>query len=288
MKTCTIRPATSSPTRSPATSSAATAEGYPEEWDLDQLWTALGTLYPVGVEVPPAGSREGLTAEGLIEDLLEDASEAYDRREASLGEAPDGTPVLRELERRVVLSVLDRKWREHLYEMDYLQEGIGLRAMGQRDPLVEYQREGFDMFSSMMDAIKEESVGFLFNVEVQMVEEPTGEIEAEPAAPVMVEDWVSNEGDTTPGAPAAPAAQPAPRVPLAKGFDGGARPQALTYTAPTVDGDGAVVSAQGGTDLGDGVIDATGGKPGRNDPCPCGSGRKYKRCHGDPARRSTA
>ena len=75
---------------------------------------------------------------------------------------------MRELERRVVLSVLDRKWREHLYEMDYLQEGIGLRAMAQRDPLVEYQREGFDMFAAMMDAIKEESVGFLFNLEVQV------------------------------------------------------------------------------------------------------------------------
>ena len=73
---------------------------------------------------------------------------------------------MRELERRVVLSVLDRKWREHLYEMDYLQEGIGLRAMAQRDPLVEYQREGFDMFTAMMDGIKEESVGFLFNLEV--------------------------------------------------------------------------------------------------------------------------
>ena len=75
---------------------------------------------------------------------------------------------MRELERRVLLSVLDRKWREHLYEMDYLREGIGLRAYSQRDPLVEYQREGFDMFSAMMDGIKEESVGFLFNLEVQV------------------------------------------------------------------------------------------------------------------------
>jgi preprotein translocase subunit SecA len=75
---------------------------------------------------------------------------------------------MRELERRVLLSVMDRKWREHLYEMDYLQEGIGLRAMGQRDPLVEYQREGFDLFNGMMEAIKEESVGFLFNVEVKV------------------------------------------------------------------------------------------------------------------------
>ncbi len=259
---------------------AATAEGYPEEWDLDQLWTALGTLYPVGVEVPATGAREGLTAEGLLEDLTVDAAEAYDRREESLGKAPDGVPVLRELERRVVLSVLDRKWREHLYEMDYLQEGIGLRAMGQRDPLVEYQREGFDMFSAMMDAIKEESVGFLFNVEVQIVAEPSGELDVEPEHAAVFASHADEPGST--------GAEPAPRVPLAKGLDQGTRPRGLTYSAPSVDGDDRVVSSEGGTDLGGGLVDATGGKPGRNDPCPCGSGRKYKRCHGDPARRSSA
>jgi preprotein translocase subunit SecA len=111
--------------------------------------------------------RSGLSTESLTEDLQADAQSAYDAREASLGTAPDGEPVMRELERRVLLSVMDRKWREHLYEMDYLQEGIGLRAMGQRDPLVEYQREGYDMFNAMMDAIKEESVGFIFNLEVR-------------------------------------------------------------------------------------------------------------------------
>ena len=232
---------------------SATGDGYPEEWDLDQLWTALSTLYPVGVHAPEAGAREGLTADGLTEDLLEDAAEAYDRRENSLGTTPDGTPVMRELERRVVLSVLDRKWREHLYEMDYLQEGIGLRAMGQRDPLVEYQREGFDMFGAMMDAIKEETVGFLFNVEVEVTQEPTGETDIEPVAPVT----------------------------LAKGLEQPSRPVGLTYTAPSVDGDGAPVTSHGGGDLGDGLLSATGSKPGRNDSCPCGSGRKYKRCHGD-------
>ena len=265
---------------------AATAEGYPEEWDLDQLWTALNTLYPVGVEAPPVGSREGLTAEGLTEDLLEDAAEAYDRREASLGEGADGVPVLRELERRVVLSVLDRKWREHLYEMDYLQEGIGLRAMGQRDPLVEYQREGFDMFGSMMDAIKEETVGFLFNVEVQMVEEP-----AVPTAPEDMDPAIAGVF-----APAGEADQPqatpvaaGPRPSLAKGLAEGSRPRGLTYSAPSVDGDGAVVSGPGDSlDQADGLVDANGNKPGRNDPCPCGSGRKYKRCHGDPARRAVS
>ena len=114
---------------------------------------------------PAAGAggrrREELTRDELIEDLQADAHAAYARREEEVG-----AEVMRELERRVLLSVLDRKWREHLYEMDYLREGIYLRAYSQRDPLVEYQREGFDMFAAMMDGIKEESVGFLFHLEV--------------------------------------------------------------------------------------------------------------------------
>ncbi|MCW2494579.1 preprotein translocase subunit SecA [Jatrophihabitans sp.] len=159
----------------------ATAAGYAEEWDLDQLWTALKTLYPVGLTVQEAidqagGEKADLTREFLVEELLADASAAYDAREEDLG-----AEVLRELERRVMLSVLDRKWREHLYEMDYLQEGIGLRAMAQRDPLVEYKREGFDMFAAMMDAIKEESIGFLFNLEVE-VEDESGAVEEHAAA----------------------------------------------------------------------------------------------------------
>ena len=130
-----------------------------------QLWTALKTLYPVSLTaedmIEEVGGVDGLDRAQLHADLKADAHAAYDAREEALG-----AEVLRELERRVLLSVLDRKWREHLYEMDYLREGIGLRAYSQRDPLVEYQREGFDLFSAMMDSIKEESVGYLFNVEV--------------------------------------------------------------------------------------------------------------------------
>ena len=146
---------------------SATAEGYAETWDLDQLWTAMGTLFPVSITVDDvaarAGGRASITREVLLEELTNDAHHAYDQREELLG-----TDNMREIERRVVMSVLDRKWREHLYEMDYLQEGIGLRAMAQRDPLVEYQREGFQLFEAMMDGIKEESVGFLFNAPVQI------------------------------------------------------------------------------------------------------------------------
>jgi preprotein translocase subunit SecA len=167
---------------------AATAEGYPEGWDLEKLWSALRQLYPVGVSIEEleeeAGGRTGLSADFLAAELVEDSLEAYTRREEELGDE-----VLRELERRVILSVLDRKWREHLYEMDYLRDGIGLRAMAQRDPLIEYQREGYDLFTAMMDGIKEETVGYLFNVEVQIAAEADEVVEAEAvsiAAPNVV------------------------------------------------------------------------------------------------------
>ena len=171
----------------------ATAEGYAEDWDLDQLWTALKVLYPVSITIDDvaarAGSRQGISAEMLREELTSDAHHAYDQREEQLG--PDA---MREFERRVVMAVLDRKWREHLYEMDYLQEGIGLRAMAQRDPLVEYQREGFHLFEAMMDSIKEESVAYLFNVEVQ-VTDPTP---APAVTPVPVGQLLAGMAGSTP------------------------------------------------------------------------------------------
>ncbi|MDQ0725887.1 preprotein translocase subunit SecA [Microbacterium sp. W4I20] len=145
-----------------------TGEGHNESWDFDALWTELKTLYPVGVTIDEvvseaAGRKGGITADGLTRELLSDAKIAYEKREEALGEA-----ATRELERRVVLQVLDRRWRDHLYEMDYLKDGIGLRAMAQRDPLIEYQREGYSMFQSMMGQIKEESVGYLYNLEVEV------------------------------------------------------------------------------------------------------------------------
>ena len=204
--------------------SMATSEGYSEDWDLDTLWNALKTIYPISFTIDElvarVGSRAGLDEEFLTVAVIEDCKAAYAKREESLG-----SEAMRELERKVLLSVLDRKWREHLYEMDYLQEGIGLRAMAQRDPLVEYQREGFDLFSAMMDAIKEEIAGFLFNIEVT-VEAASKEVsgaglEAKP---------LSSSG--------------------------------LQYTAADESGV------------------KTTGDVSRNAQCPCGSGKKYKRCHG--------
>jgi len=155
------------------------------------------------------GEAGELTREELLDVLIADAEKAYATREAEIDELA-GPGAMRQLERNVLLNVLDRKWREHLYEMDYLKEGIGLRAMAQRDPLVEYQREGYDMFTGMLEAVKEESVGFLFNVQVE-------------------------------GAPQAPsvAAQPMPEGLRAKGFDGDdSRP--LTYVGPSEDGDAEI------------------------------------------------
>jgi preprotein translocase subunit SecA len=145
-----------------------TSGGHNESWDFDALWTELKTLYPVGVTIDEVvaevgGGKGGITPEGLKRELLSDAKIAYAKREEQLGSA-----AMRELERRVVLQVLDRRWRDHLYEMDYLKDGIGLRAMAQRDPLIEYQREGYSMFQTMMGQIKEEAVGYLFNLDVQV------------------------------------------------------------------------------------------------------------------------
>jgi preprotein translocase subunit SecA len=208
--------------------SAATSEGFPEEWDLEQLWTVLKSTYPISFTYQEleneAGGRTGLDSDYLAQRIIDDIFAAYEKREQELG-----SEVTRDLERKILLSVLDRKWREHLYEMDYLQEGIGLRAMAQRDPLVEYQKEGYELFSAMMDAIKEEMVGFLFNVEVK--------IENQQAE--------------------------------AKGVAQPTQNQALRYSAPSETG--GVATAGGAS--GDGATS-------RNAPCPCGSGKKYKRCHG--------
>ena len=170
------------------------------DWDLDALWAELKTIYPVGIEISEvlaeAGNRSKLTKAWLTNELLSDARLAYKKRTDEIGEE-----AMRELERRVVMSVIDRKWREHLYEMDYLKEGIGLRAMAQRDPLVEYQREGFVMFQQMMGQIREESIMYLFNIEVQV--EP-----APPTTSNLTYSAPSEDGDAEVVEPAQKTQQP--------------------------------------------------------------------------------
>ncbi|RZQ60709.1 preprotein translocase subunit SecA [Amycolatopsis suaedae] len=229
---------------------AETSAGYAEDWDHEKLWNALKTLYPVSISWDElAEDEEDLEAERLRDVLLEDARAAYARREAEI-DGLVGEGAMRQLERQVMMQVLDRKWREHLYEMDYLKEGIGMRALAQRDPLIEYQREGYDMFTAMLESLKEEAVGFLFNLQIEAAEPPAPAPEqatelpvgngvtppasgnggrrraAQPAQTAEPQSTVSNE----PPAPAAPAAL------RGKGLDGGGPQQGLTYSGPAEDG----------------------------------------------------
>ncbi|QIM15900.1 preprotein translocase subunit SecA [Leucobacter insecticola] len=142
------------------------SHGSDSNWDFDALWNDLRQIYPVGITVDELLAEAGTSKVDkafLRREILSDAEVAYKNREDMLG-----SEAMRELERRVVLTTIDRRWRDHLYEMEYLKEGIGLRAMAQRDPLVEYQREGFSMFEGMMGQIKEESMGLLYNLEVKV------------------------------------------------------------------------------------------------------------------------
>jgi len=161
----------------------ATADGYVEDWDLDGLWNALESLYGPTVSAQELidgdeyGRAGELTSEQLRQALLDDANAQYDKLEenvASIG----GEEQMRNLERMVILPIIDTKWREHLYEMDYLKEGIGLRAMAQRDPLVEYQKEGGDMFNAMNEAVQEETVRQLFTMRKQFETQETEQAEA--------------------------------------------------------------------------------------------------------------
>jgi len=234
-------------------------EGFVEDWDFDALWTQLRTLYPVKLNQSEYESRGDVSIEELVADFQADAQAAYDARTEQLGEE-----TMREFERQVLLTVLDRKWREHLYEMDYLREGIGLRAMAQRDPLVEYQREGGEMFNTMMEAFMEEVVGYLFNLEVRVEQAPAPSAQA-----TTTDDLVAGAAAELAAQAKAPAAKAALK---AKGLERkAARPMA--YSAPDETGGVAKAGATGpDTDPYAGV--------GRNSPCPCGSGKKYKVCHG--------
>ncbi len=274
-----------------------TADGYAEDWDLDKLWTALRTLYPIGVRWQTiAGDDEDahvdLTRDTLLAAVLADAREAYAQRERDIDELLAVQGGMRELERQMLLQVMDRKWREHLYEMDYLKEGIGLRAMAQRDPLIEYQREGFDMFTAMLDGIKEETVSLLFHVKVQVV----------PAEPAAADGVPADQAATEPAPDAGvpngqdagqvPAGVAPPRdVPAATSPDAettgvlpavfrGAGPSELSYSGPAEDGSASRTRASSGNGRPGAGTPAKAAEPSRNRPCPCGSGRKYKQCHG--------
>jgi preprotein translocase subunit SecA len=218
---------------------------YVEEWNTEELFNAVKTYYPTRLEQPQL--EAAASVDGLEDLVYEDALALYEEKEEQIGES-----TLRDIERRVMLSVLDQHWREHLYEMDYLQEGINLRAMGQRDPLSEWQREGFDMFEAMMGQIEDDFVRYVFHLQVVVDEQPQQQLRnvqyTAAEEPVQGSSALRSAavGDLmAPVSATPPAAVESPSLP--------AESQSPVR------------------------VDKT---PGRNDPCFCGSGKKYKMCHG--------
>ena len=166
---------------------ARVSEGHAEDWDFDELWSALKQVYPISITVDDlaedAGDRTKITRDQIVKEVLADAHLIYEEREKSVGEES-----MREIERRVMLSVIGERWPEHLYEMEYLKEGIGLRAMAQRDPLVEYQREGYDMYQLMLGAVREETVTYLFNLDLSKQRTQASAVRlAEPSRPKFLQ-----------------------------------------------------------------------------------------------------
>jgi preprotein translocase subunit SecA len=239
-----------------------------EDWDLGGLQTQLRSLWPLGVDMGELDAARAGDREGLVHALTEDALSAYERREGEFG-----AELMRYLERQILLQVIDHRWREHLYEMDYLREGIHLRGFAQIDPLVAYKNEGYTMFSELMHAVWEEFARLIFHVQVDV-------------APAQAEEQFT------------PSEEPRGVQYLGGGpQQPSALQQAGTATATAAAG-GAVTSTQNETANSQSNLPVGGGTPpaqpaetgtrvkdehekiGRNDPCWCGSGKKYKKCHG--------
>ena len=277
----------------------------PADWDWNGLFKAVNDLYPTKVTIDEAKeAAEGLkgdkAVDAVVKLFVDDAEAQYEAFETKLG--ADG---LRTLERRVVLAVLDRKWREHLYEMDYLKDGIGLRGMGQRDPLVEYQREGYQMYNQMIEAIKEETVQLLFHIDLDSIaqtnDDGTDSIDdaAVDSAEIKMGDDVSEDDELNKGnlsehepeeaaridnhadeletaeniAAVKEAAEEGERIPES-GLLG---PEPMSHAEGKVPARKRPKSEELKTPWSDGRTFP--GTP-KNAPCPCGSGRKYKMCHG--------
>jgi preprotein translocase subunit SecA len=213
-----------------------------DEWDLDGLVKELKTYWPNDITVAALESHED--ADDLFDIVLDDAKAYYEKREAEL------TPVvMRDVERQVMLRIIDQRWREHLEEMDYLQEGINLRAMGQKDPLTEWQREGYEMFGQMMKGIAQDFVKYVMHVQVIRKDEPSQ----------IVQNVQQSSSETAPTDGIAAAARAAAAA--------GEIPQEAAPAAPAVTKQQTVVKDEWS-------------KTPRNAPCPCGSGKKFKLCHG--------
>jgi preprotein translocase subunit SecA len=192
--------------------------------------------------------------------LTEDARAAYEKREGELGDE-----LMRYLERQILLQIIDNRWKEHLYEMDYMREGIHLRGFAQIDPLVAYKNEGFTMFRDLMNSIWEEFARIIFHVEVNI--EPA-DFEPEPEASAQELSYAGG------GADQPSALDEAAQAAMAQGAPPAAAAGAAAVGAATAGGNGAT------SENPETVVKSDRDKIGRNDPCWCGSGRKYKKCHG--------
>ncbi len=223
---------------------------FSEEWDLEEMLTLIRNFFPTTLTIEGLGDPAGYDVESLTETVIEDAQKVYEAREERFG-----SETMREMERWVLLRTIDSKWRDHLYEMDYLREGIGLRALAQRDPLVEYKNEGYKMFQDMMDSLQQDFVRYIYHLEIVREEEPQEQVAARKLA-------YSGGGDGS----------------LAQDFAAAGR-AATAKSGALADGSAeAYEAAQQATRTVVAPRNVT--KVGRNDPCPCGSGKKYKKCCG--------
>ena len=261
----------------------------PADWDWDGLFKAISSVYPIAVEQEAAKDavdklKGDKAVEALKELIVSDAKDQYSDFEDKLG-----SEGLRQLERRVVLAVLDRKWREHLYEMDYLKDGIGLRGMGQRDPLVEYQREGYQMYNSMIEAIKEETIQLLFHVDIErvaMTEDESTESDEDEAvnaaeAVMGLDGEASATGETAPSEPETD--DEAEKTTIDELADEQKNEKGIVGMQPISHAEGKVPANKRpkSEELHSPWADGrTFPGTGKNAQCPCGSGRKYKMCHG--------
>jgi preprotein translocase subunit SecA len=233
---------------------------YQEDWDLDELFTQLEQIYPVSYDPDDIGEGEG--REGFVEKLREDVVDAYNEREEELGDE-----LMRALERYMLLQIIDNRWREHLHDMDYLREGIHLRGFAQIDPLVAYKNEGFEMFTELMNNIWDEFARYIFNVEVSVEQE-------QPQQPAQ--RWGGGGGSSTTTG----------RLNYSGGHAAQGR-DAIAAAAGTAIPSGMAEAADLAADEVAGSIPVVETrrldeheKLGRNDPCWCGSGKKFKKCHG--------
>jgi preprotein translocase subunit SecA len=206
----------------------------PRDWDIAGLINTFRLKFGIDID---ASGIQNLNKEGIREQLYNSLTAAYEEREKSIG-----SDTMRHLERMVFLQILDSKWKDHLYAMDNLREGIGLRAYGQRDPLIEYKREAFEMFSQMISSIEEEATEVIFKLQPVKLERFKG-----------IFSEVSQEF---------------------------LHPEAVKFEAPSQQLAEAEMLAESASGTTPPIKPAQSSKVGRNDPCPCGSGKKYKRCCG--------